>query len=160
MYELLLYGEVPQARHEQLLKILAGVAAMQPQRVIERHIVYKPAREPLDPGGSLNRGGAQTVVLKQVKAVAQKELFYTRLIQTLADEDFQPKEQQPQPQSRSKNSHAKRQRVGNWAFHFYDVPLAGDRGVLMRIASSTDIVGGKAKGYMKALGNKYVMSRP
>jgi mediator of RNA polymerase II transcription subunit 18 len=155
MYELLLYGEVPQARHEQLLKILAGVAAMQPQRVLERHLIYKPVREPPEPEGSLKRGGAQTVTQKQVKAVAQKDLFYSRIVQTLDDDDFKPKEHQPKPRQ-SKVSRAKRQQVGKWAFQFHDVPNAGDRGVLVRLTSSTDIAGGRAKAYIKALGNNFV----
>lgn len=44
MHEVLLYGQVPLARHEQVLKILAGIAAMQPQTVYERHIILKQMR--------------------------------------------------------------------------------------------------------------------
>ena len=50
MHELSLYGQVTFARYEQVLNILAGVAAMQPQRVFERNIIYKPTREPEEPG--------------------------------------------------------------------------------------------------------------
>lgn len=41
MHEVLLYGQVPFARHEQVLKILAGIAAMQPLTIYERHIILK-----------------------------------------------------------------------------------------------------------------------
>lgn len=44
MHELLLYGQVPVERHDQVLKILAGVAAMQPQTLLERHLIYRPMR--------------------------------------------------------------------------------------------------------------------
>jgi mediator of RNA polymerase II transcription subunit 18 len=44
MHEFLLYGQVPVERHEQVLKILAGVAAMQPQPLFERHLIYRPLR--------------------------------------------------------------------------------------------------------------------
>jgi hypothetical protein len=44
MHELLLYGQVPLERHDQALKILAGIAAMQPQTLFERHLIYKPMR--------------------------------------------------------------------------------------------------------------------
>lgn len=44
MHELLLYGQVPLASHEQVLKIIAGVAAMQPQRIYERQLIYRPLR--------------------------------------------------------------------------------------------------------------------
>ncbi|KAK6008096.1 hypothetical protein QM012_004910 [Aureobasidium pullulans] len=48
MHELLLYGQVPLERHDQVLKILAGVAAMQPQTLFERHLIYKPMRSNQD----------------------------------------------------------------------------------------------------------------
>ena len=67
MHELSLYGQVTFARYEQVLNILAGVAAMQPQRVFERNIIYKPTREPEEPGSNLGRrGGTQTVAQRSV----------------------------------------------------------------------------------------------
>jgi mediator of RNA polymerase II transcription subunit 18 len=48
MHELLLYGQVPLERHDQLLKVLAGIAAMQPQTLFERHLIYKPMRSAQD----------------------------------------------------------------------------------------------------------------
>jgi mediator of RNA polymerase II transcription subunit 18 len=48
MHELLLYGQVPLERHDQVLKILAGIAAMQPQTFYERHMIYRPVRSAQD----------------------------------------------------------------------------------------------------------------
>lgn len=48
MHELSLYGQVPLERHDQVLKILAGIAAMQPQTLFERHLIYKPMRSAQD----------------------------------------------------------------------------------------------------------------
>ncbi|THY26812.1 hypothetical protein D6D01_04334 [Aureobasidium pullulans] len=48
MHELLLYGQVPVERHEQVLKILAGIAAMQPRTLFERHLIYRPLRSMQD----------------------------------------------------------------------------------------------------------------
>ncbi|THW11830.1 hypothetical protein D6C93_05011 [Aureobasidium pullulans] len=48
MHELLLYGQVPVERHEQVLKILAGIAAMQPRILFERHLIYRPLRSMQD----------------------------------------------------------------------------------------------------------------
>jgi len=44
----MLYGQVPLERHDQVLKILAGVAAMQPQTLFERHLIYRPMRSAQD----------------------------------------------------------------------------------------------------------------
>lgn len=46
MHELLLYGQVPNARLEQVLQVLAGVAAMKPQLVYERHLMYRQKSSP------------------------------------------------------------------------------------------------------------------
>ena len=44
MHELLLFGQIAASRHDQVLNILAGVAAMQPVAVFEKHLVFKPNR--------------------------------------------------------------------------------------------------------------------
>ncbi|KAF2204781.1 hypothetical protein GQ43DRAFT_477964 [Delitschia confertaspora ATCC 74209] len=150
MYELLLFGQVPRTRHEQLLKILAGVAAMQPQRVLERHVIYKPIREPEEPGSNLKRGANQSVAQqKQTKQTTSKDLYFTRVVQTLNENDFGREVEKP-TSSTGDSSDPK------WAFHFQDVPDTGDRGVLMRLTFRTDIVGGDACEYMTSLGNNFV----
>ncbi|KAF2490903.1 hypothetical protein BU16DRAFT_493562 [Lophium mytilinum] len=139
MYELLLFGQLPRARHEQLLKILAGVAAMQPQRVLERHVVYRPQREPDEPGSNLRRGASQGIVQKQVKQTVARDLYFTQMVQTLTEEDF--KEQKS---------------AAPWTLQFNDVPDTGDKGVTVRMVSSTDFVEGDPHAYMVGFGNKVV----
>ncbi|KAF2809570.1 uncharacterized protein BDZ99DRAFT_388906 [Mytilinidion resinicola] len=139
MHELLLFGLVPRARHEQVLKILAGVAAMQPQRVLERHVVYKPQREPDEPGSNIRRGASQGIVQKQAKQTAARDLYFTHMVQTLTEDDF--KEQKSQ---------------APWTHQFNDVPDTGDRGVTVRMVSGTDFVEGDPHAYMAAFGNNFV----
>ena len=88
MHELLLYGQVPAARHEQLLHILAGITAMQPQRVVERHAVYKPTRTSAPT--LVQRGGTQGVQNTQKQAQNQRvtDLHYTHLVKTVEENDF------------------------------------------------------------------------
>ncbi|OCK77415.1 hypothetical protein K432DRAFT_358638 [Lepidopterella palustris CBS 459.81] len=154
MHELLLFGQVPRSRHDQVLKILAGVAAMQPQRVIERHIVYKPQREPEEPGSNLRRGGSQGIVQKQTKQNAAKDLYFTQTVQSLAEGNFKSEQnssvQKPNLKVEGNDSGNK------WTFQFHDVPDTGDRGVTVRMTSSTDIVEGDPHAYMVAFGNNYV----
>ena len=74
MHELLLYGQVSAARHGQVMKILAGVAAMQPRRTLQRRVIYRPEREPEEPSSHVRRGGTQTVTAakqKQQKGLEQ-----------------------------------------------------------------------------------------
>jgi mediator of RNA polymerase II transcription subunit 18 len=137
MHELLLFGQVPRARHEQLLKIFAGVAAMQPQRVLERHVVYKPQRDPEEPGSNIRRGASQGVVQKQAKQAAARDLYFTQMVQTLTEESFTGQDSE-----------------ARWTFQFNDVPDTGDRGVTVRMASSTDLAEGDPHAYMVGFGNK------
>lgn len=150
MHELLLYGQVPRARHEQVLKVLAGVAAMQPRRVIKRHIVYKPTREPEEPGANLRRGGTQAVAIKATRQTGAKDLYFTQLVQQLSENDF------TRPTDQQANEHTLTAQGGaSWTLEFNDVPDAGDRGgVLVRLTNSTDVVGGDPHTYMINLKNQ------
>lgn len=82
MHELLLFGQVPPSRHEQVLSILAGIAAMQPQPFLEKHLVFKPARLP--PGSRPGHTGAvQGVPNPQIQAIqaqTQGDIFYLQLV--------------------------------------------------------------------------------
>ncbi|KAL8748266.1 MAG: hypothetical protein Q9199_008222, partial [Rusavskia elegans] len=90
MHELLLHGAVPTNRHAQVLSILAGIAAMQPQPFHERRLIYKPTRPVTRP--SMQIGGSQAVQSKQmnpmqaVQGAIQGDLFYLHLVEDLAVE--------------------------------------------------------------------------
>ena len=82
MHELLLFGQIPPSRHDQVLNILAGVAAMQPVPVLEKHLVFKPNRLPAS-ARPVQVGGAQDIQKSQVQALQaqnQGDLFYMQLV--------------------------------------------------------------------------------
>ncbi|KAF2467057.1 uncharacterized protein BDR25DRAFT_72797 [Lindgomyces ingoldianus] len=153
MHELLLFGQVPQSRHGQVLKILAGVAAMQPRRVLERHLLYKPQRQPEEPGSHLRRGGTQAVAMKNRPQAAVKDLYFSQLIQRLSQDDFNP-----EVQYHGLGLHATGESSADakWTFQFHETPDTGDRGVLVRLANSTDILAGDPHSYMVNVGNQFV----
>jgi mediator of RNA polymerase II transcription subunit 18 len=152
MHELLLYGQLPSPRHEQVLKILAGHAAMQPRRVLERHIIYKPTREPEEPGAHLGRGGgSQTIGGKPVKQGTVKNLFYTKLVQKLDQGDFGCAEAKPADNKRL-SANVKSGEEPKWSFEFQDLPDTGDRGVSARLTASTDLLSGDPHAWMVATG--------
>jgi hypothetical protein len=154
MHELLLYGQVPAARHDQVLKILAGLAAMQPLRVLERCIIYKPQREPEEPGLNVRRGGTQNIALKQGSkpASAAAALYYTKLIQKLSEEDFGAEHGQPLSANVKDGEDAK------WLTRWEDQPDTGDRGVSIRFTNTTDLLSGDPHAHMIATGpNRYAL---
>lgn len=79
MHELLLYGSVPVVRHEQVLKILAGIAAMQPKSLYQRQSVFRPLppTEEVKPNKKYPN-----------KPVKPATLTYHRLEEDLTADDF------------------------------------------------------------------------
>ena len=78
MHELLLFGSVPVTRHDQMLQILAGVAAMQPIRIVEKHLIFQPVKP-----ANLNGLTVETSQLQQLQAL-QKQMrgdpYYLQLV--------------------------------------------------------------------------------
>jgi mediator of RNA polymerase II transcription subunit 18 len=147
MHELLLYGQVPSGRHDQVLKILTGVAAMQPTRILQRCVIYKPQREPEEPGLNIRRGGTQNIAVKQAKpATAAAALYYTKLIQKLADEDFGTEH------GKTLSADVKDGEEPKWSTRWEDIPDTGDRGVSIRFTNTTDLLSGDPHAYMIAAG--------
>lgn len=134
------------------------MSAMQPRRLLERIVIYKPQRLPEEPGSQLRRGGSQAVNAgKNQKATAVRDLYFTQLVQHLAEEDFAPKDGTPQGEE---SNALVAGRSAPWSLHFYDVPEAQDRdGVLVRKTHTTDILEGNAHEYMIDAGNQYVKRR-
>lgn len=152
MHELLLYGHVSAARHDQVLKILAGVAAMQPRRTLQRRIIYRPEREPEEPGSHLRRGGTQAVAVKQKQqATTPTSLYYTHLVQKLSEDDF-GKADSAASDALSADVNFESGEEPTWSTLFEDTPDTGDRGVSIRFTNSTELVGGNPHTYMISAG--------
>jgi mediator of RNA polymerase II transcription subunit 18 len=160
MHELLLYGQVPASRHEQLLNILAGITAMQPQRVVERHALYKPTRSYAPT--LVQRGGTQGVqnAQKQVQNQRVTDLHYTHLVKTVEENDFGEKAEAVNSTNavHDDDSHME----NPWAIQFQDTPEPGKRPASLRYASVTEVIQGDVQQYMVSFGYRYVhfISRP
>lgn len=80
MLELMLMGSVPAVRHQQLIQVLAGVAAMAPVSMLEKHDVLKPSRDRSDATPSSNAVGQN--IPKQAKKDVSHDLYYLHLVGT------------------------------------------------------------------------------
>ncbi|KAJ9642525.1 Mediator of RNA polymerase II transcription subunit 18 [Coniosporium tulheliwenetii] len=136
MHELLLFGQVPRARHEQVLSVLTGVAAMPPRR-----------------------DKRQQALLAQLN----KDLYYTQLVQTLTEQDFRGSTENTQSSGVTNGGRGGLdggemiRAQGPWAMQFNDLPEPGDkRPVTLRYTTTTDVVDGNPHEYMTALGYSYV----
>ena len=154
MYELSLFGQVPGLRHDQVLKVLAGVAAMAPHSLRERHLIFKPTktplRRPVQVGGSQGIQDAQKAA-KQAQNTG--DLYYLQLVETWGNVE--------QSNISSENNTTAQDAKGvaldsQWTILFYDVPEAGKRPVTARMMSSTNVVDGDPIGFMEGLGYQLV----
>ncbi|CAO1600993.1 MAG: hypothetical protein LQ349_002631 [Xanthoria aureola] len=175
MHEILLHGAVPTNRHGQVLSILAGIAAMQPQPFHERRLIYKPTRPVTRP--SMQVGGSQAVQSKQmnpmqtVQGAIQGDLFYLHLVEDLVvdgrgkgdmernrdEEKTRESEMMDsgdggddhQPPLSTSHPNAK---PPNWTLQFRDIPEAGNRRpVTVRLIADVPITAGNAEAFMSAL---------
>ena len=96
MHELLLFGQIPASRHDQVLNIFAGISAMQPVPVLENHLVFKPNRSS-GSSRAVQVGAAQDIQKSQVQALqaqAQGDLFYMQLVADVSDTALQKRDKE------------------------------------------------------------------
>ena len=169
MHELLLFGRVSQARHDQLLQIIAGVAGMPPTRLIERHIIFKPKRTPGSKATHI--GGTQAVQTQQMQALQGQlkgELFYLQLVGELAEASISGEDRLPDPgdhdskyatdlRENGKDARSPDFHGSSWSLCFFDQPDPGRRPVTSRMISSVQIIEGNAFDFMDGLGYQYAL---
>ncbi|KAI9793512.1 MAG: Mediator of RNA polymerase II transcription subunit 18 [Peltula sp. TS41687] len=164
MHELLLFAQVPSARHDQILNIIAGIAGMSPKKIIERHVIFRPNRAPSSKSGPI--GASQGVQNQQIQAIQGQlkgELFYLQLVNDLSELPNRIQDD-PQHQSDLEDGSLKRPVAGakrdgdpnSWSLCFFDIPeVAGRRPVTSRMMSRIEILEGDTMGFMNGLGYRY-----
>lgn len=162
MHELLLFAQVPSARHDQLLSIIAGIAGMPPKNILERHVIFRPKRTPGSKAGPV--GASQVVQSQHLQAIQGQlkgELFYLQLVNDLSDSALRKQEglqHRSSPRNGSSNELERKASKGDgdpasWSLCFFDLPeVAGRRPVTSRMISSVDIIEGDAMKLMDGLG--------
>ena len=174
MHELLLFAQVPPARHAQLLRIISGIAGMRPQPITERHLLFKPRKPPGFGMGQV--GGSQGIQTSQIQALQgqmQGELFFLQLVGEIDPGLFPPSDD---PASAPSDGDTAMEDSGDgtaeetkadpndakegydfekqaWSLRFNDLPeVAGRRPVTSRMISGVDIIEGDALDFMRAFG--------
>lgn len=148
MLELSLFGQIPASRHDQALKILAGIAAMPPHRIVERHLVFRPLRTPVK--AALQMGGSQGIQdIQKAARNAQTggDLYHLRLV-----EDISPRQVDKHRELSKGHVNGYETSQAKWSLRFYDVPEPGKKPVIARTTSVTQILDGDAVGFMDGLG--------
>ncbi|KAF2085871.1 hypothetical protein K490DRAFT_45642 [Saccharata proteae CBS 121410] len=150
MHELLLFGQVPSSRHGQLLKILAGVTRMQPQRLIERHVVYRPERDPVRP--AIQVGASQTVggQRPKPKVETKRDMYYWQMVKELSEEEFGDQPEKPAATAGEDAVLGIEEEERKWRLEFQDLPDPALKAANLRMAQTTEIAQGDPHEMMKA----------
>lgn len=170
MHEFLLFGQVANDDHHKLLQQLAGVTRMQPQHVVERHLIFK-ARTPIGLGNIPSGGGSQGVLPPEVQRTKQMltaPIFYLQLIGTLQERGAQADHLVGSSAVNSGDTVMKDEKVEEsangtvkmedcrWALEFRDIPDPGKQAVTTRLMSRTTIESGDMITFVRDLGFEYV----
>ena len=178
MHELLLYGQVSLPQHDRMLKILAGIAAMQPRVLIERHLVYKPRNRVTIADKTNVKPGAPASQIQALQAQMRGDVFYLQLVGNMSSEsptismgqgedkvmavalpqngsDGAVKEAVPTTESLVSPEPTTDFIKHQWSIEFRDLPdVPGRRPVTSRLMASVPVAGGDPRHVMDSLGYK------
>ncbi|KAK4989842.1 Mediator of RNA polymerase II transcription subunit 18 [Elasticomyces elasticus] len=116
MHELLLLGQVPASSRDLVLKIFAGITGMQPQHLLEKHLVYRAPAPQTE--GSVRYPNKQNPANPE-----PRQEYNHHLVIGLTDDGSGPL-----------------QGSGNVTNQFRDLAEAGNKPVVIRVASDTKLI--------------------
>jgi mediator of RNA polymerase II transcription subunit 18, fungi type len=165
MQELLLFGQVAAENHQTLRQQLAGLARMQPQPVLERHLIFRP----LPPPGLSNlpagngQQGPQQQELQKTRQMLNAPLNYVQLVGVMESRgtDSQSDRQAMPPSGMEdhdvamtdiKDESNQGQKAFQWHLEFKDIPEPGKVSTTSRTISKTRILEGDPIQFLQDLG--------
>ena len=176
MHELLLFGQVPFAQHDQVLKILAGIAAMQPRIVTERHLIYKPRNRVTNGNRANIKPGTPVSQRQALQAQMQGDVFYLQLVDNMSSEspagstgkseadlmdgvlpengsNAAISELIETTKNTTSSEHTTDHSKHQWSIEFRDIPeVPGRRPVTSRLMASVPVADGDPFNVMDSLG--------
>jgi len=153
MHELLLLGQVPANRQAQVLGVLSGLTAAQPQRLVERHVLFRPLRNA--PSEGPQKGGTQVLAAnKAAQSAAGKELFHVRLVKKVVPADF-GLGASDEASSKAVSGESKTTSNEGWEMIFRDIPEPGKRSASLRMVQHIPVKGDDPMKFMELQGYKY-----
>jgi mediator of RNA polymerase II transcription subunit 18 len=153
MHELLLLGQVPANRQAQVLGVLSGLTAAQPQRVVERHVLFRPLRNA--PSEGPQKGGTQVIAAnKAAQSATGKELFHLRLVKKVVQANF-GRGDGDEASSKTVDDEPKTASNEGWEMVFRDIPEPGKRSASLRMVQQIPIQGDDPMRFMELQGYKY-----
>jgi mediator of RNA polymerase II transcription subunit 18, fungi type len=159
MQEMLLFGQVPAEDHQTIRQQLAGLARMQPQPVLERHLIFRPL-PPLglsNPSAGSGAQGPQQQELQKTRQMLSAPLNYVQLVGVAENGTFDPPLEMQAALSGENEDRGTVMTDNNdkalqWYFDFKDIPEPGKMSTTSRAISKTRILEGDAIQFLTDLG--------
>lgn len=143
MHELSLFGQVPLVRHEQVLNILAGLAAMQPQTMYERHLIFQPIRS-LDQNRVNKKNPG--------KPAQNASLAYVQLVKALSVDDFGKDSPLPtESMDTDQSDHG-----SGWTMRVQETPEPETKTLVLRKVTVSELTVGASQQYFDSAKHKWV----
>ena len=165
MQEMLLFGQVSAEHHQSLRQQLAGLARMEPQPVLERHLIFRPFVPPGLSNLPAGNGpqGAQQQELQRTRQMLNAILNYMQLVGVAEGGSFvSQSEEQAIPLSEiedhdsgvteSQGESRQGKKAFQWYLEFKDVPEPGKVSTTSRAMSKTRVLEGDPIKFLKDLG--------
>jgi mediator of RNA polymerase II transcription subunit 18 len=121
--EIFLYGQIDHERHSEVLSILSGLTASEPEVVSERHVIFRPTKASTI--GSFV-GGTQTINARPNAANQSKDTFYTQLVKRIKPSDFEKVVSRDEARS-------------GWEYHLYNTPEPNQTIAGIRTVQTTEL---------------------
>lgn len=164
MQEILLFGQVTAGHRQTLRQQLAGITRMQPQPMLERHIIFKP----VPPVGLTNLGGstssgAQQQDLQKTRQLLNAPSNYVQLVGVAENRGaVSPTDRQGAPQNGTadqdvvmtdtENHSPEYPNALHWYLEYRDIPEPGKVTTTSRAISRTHVLDGDPYQFMVRLG--------
>lgn len=159
MHELLLFASIPAVQHHDLLQQLAGLTAMQPNRVLERRLIFKPYRKPgflkPRPGGSQD---VQPSEVQRLNKLLNGGLYHMQVVGEVQASDFGSSSDAVMGGTSEKIQEQAGYDPSNqsWRIEYKDIPEAGTgSAVTSRLVSTAKVPYGNITPMTRAWGFDY-----
>nr|KAK5438344.1 DNA kinase/phosphatase Pnk1 [Exophiala xenobiotica] len=156
MHEFALYGQVTKDDHHRMLQQLAGYTRMQPQDVVEIHLIFK-ARQPPGLDNVPSAGGSQGIMqpeAQKVRAMLNAGLYYVQLVGEVMQNET--KHTTNGDISMTDGNGEPDKSTIKWTFEFKDTPDPGKQAISSRLIYRIPFEAGDFVEFLNAFGYEYV----
>ncbi|KAJ9497868.1 Mediator of RNA polymerase II transcription subunit 18 [Exophiala xenobiotica] len=155
MHEFALYGQVTKDDHHRMLQQLAGYTRMQPQDVVEIHLIFK-ARQPPGLDNVPSAGGSQGIMqpeAQKVRAMLNAGLYYVQLVGEVMQNET--KHTTNGDISMTDGNGEPDKSTIKWTFEFKDTPDPGKQAISSRLIYRIPFEAGDFVEFLNAFGYEY-----